>query len=92
MRVNTQRLAQTKKDSDALRASCVRPIWPAGAMKMGSPQRHRAAQDGLYQCTVLIFWKPFARNRYPEIARILQFKERSPPALANLGLFTNEWP
>jgi hypothetical protein len=92
MRVNTERLARMKKDSDALRTSCVHPIWLARVTEMGALQRRRAAQDGLYQRTVVIFWKPFLRNRYLEIARILQFRERSPPALGNLGHILNAWP
>jgi hypothetical protein len=92
MRVNTERLARTKKDSDALRSFDVRPIWLASVTEMYALQRHRAGQGGLYQSTVVTFWKPRTRKPYREIMRVLQFRERSRPALGNLGLFTNERP
>jgi len=52
----------------------------------------RRAYDGLYQRTVVIFWKPRAGNTWCEAGRVLQFKQRSSPALGNLGHFINAWP
>jgi hypothetical protein len=43
----------------------------------GEGLRVRPAYDGLYQRTVVIFWKPVARKPCLEIARVLQFRKRS---------------
>jgi hypothetical protein len=47
--------------------------------------RNRATQGGLYQRTVFIFWKPFARNPFCRAIAILQFRKRSSPAVGTLG-------
>src|SRR5277367_1397164 len=39
MRVNGERLARRKKDSDAGRADCARPIWPARGVCSNGPAR-----------------------------------------------------
>src|SRR5271168_1070857 len=57
----------------------------------GGSLRAGRASGGLYQRTVFIFWKPLLRNPCLEFGRTLQFRERSPPALGNLGKITNAW-
>jgi len=63
-----------KKDSDPAGAVRLRPIWQAYMAAMGWKPRRRDAIDGLYQRTVVVFWKPRARNPCREIGRVLQFK------------------
>jgi len=43
MRINAERLARMKKDSEAPRALSARPIWPAGMAETGAASRSRGA-------------------------------------------------
>src|SRR5580704_19656761 len=83
MRINAERLARAKKDSEVPRSLHVRPIWLAVWPRIDERAGWWTSLRRLYQRTVVIFWKPLIRNPCLEIARALQFRKRSPPALGN---------
>lgn len=66
-----------------MRVNAERLTW---ADKDSVTVRWRAAEAGLYQRTVPNFWKLCTRNTSSRAGGILQFRERSPPAVGNLGI------